>query len=169
MPTNDELLARIEQIDQKHEERYMKLENAVEELFYSLVAQRLRKPILEEIVAIAVLEYFNVARKDFIEKNFVKIGRPYNPKGVEKNISLARNWFMVLLRYVMQKHPGSIRSSYPFYHVRKEHKFRPNFTAAMQPMTDRDFEQRKILFGISAIVKRICAEEGVLSENFSEL
>lgn len=157
-------------MDVETEERFIEIENSIENLFYSLIGARLRKPTIEEIVELAVLEYFNVTRKNFLGQSFVKQGRTVQKRTDEdKAVIEARKWFISLMRYVLQKTTYSLTMNYPFYHTRKEHKHRPVFTAALDPVTEQDKKHRKTLLGISKLVKDICKVEGVLDEDFQGL
>lgn len=152
------------------EERIVHLENEVNSLFSSLIAYKLRKPILEEVVELAVLKYFKVERDDFLGKYFVNNGRPVKAETVqEKSIIESRKWFLSIMRYVLRKTNYSLGLNYPFYHVREEKKHRPIFMGAIDPKSDKDQKNREILMGITAIIKQVCEEEGILSEDFQFL
>lgn len=144
----------------------IELENSIEDLFYSLISSRLRKPIIEEIVEQACLEYFSVSRKDFMGKTFVKEGNPINIDQPSRNIIESRKWFMSIMRNVLLKGDQSlILKSYPFYRRSEVHKHKPVYESGLRS----EGKNRNILLGISAIVKRICKAEGVLSEDFEFL
>jgi len=164
MPYSDQ---EIKSLIDNTNQRISELENSVEELFYSLISNRLSKKTIEEILELAVCEYFgNISKKDFMGKSFSKIGNPVHASEEDRNIIDARKWFMSIARNVLLKGPHKMRISYDFYNIKKESKHRPVYESAL---LSKDLEQRKILLGISAIVKRICKAEGVLSEDFEYL
>lgn len=143
--------------------------NDMEELFYSLLSSRSNKKTIEEVVEMAVIEYFSLNRKDFLGKTFLKWGRPRNGPTEDTNIIEGRKWFMCITRHIFLRGPHQIRSSYPFYAEVKEFKHRKAFLGAMEPKTQKDQDNRIILLGVSAIIKRICLEEGVLDERLDML
>lgn len=163
-PSLEERLSRLESLVTDNQ---LKNENEVNSLFYSMIGGRLRKPIIEEIVEMAVLEHFNVTSVDFRGRHFLKNGRPERVKTEEdKSIVESRKWFLSIMTYVLRKTSFALALNYPFYHVRSEKKHRPVFMAAMDPKCEKDQKNREVLLAITTIVKRICEAEGVLSEDF---
>jgi hypothetical protein len=150
------------------ENRIIELENEVESLFYAFHGYRLRRKILEEIVESAVCEYFEINRRDFI--NTVLKNRHFTSlTSKEKDLVEARKWFTSLMRYILEKNSYTLKLNYQFYNIREDHKHRPIFMSAQNPITAQDKKNRELLLGVSAIVKRMCKEEEVAIENFAYL
>lgn len=145
------------------------IENNMEELFYSLIAFRVKKSTLEEIVEFSVLEFFKIGRLAFHGKSFVRCGQPINIPQEDRAIMEGRKWFVSIMRYILLKSTYTLKLNYPFYNQKFEFRHRSEFMGAINPKTQKDHENREILLGLGNIIKRICLEEGVLDERLQLL
>lgn len=152
------------------EKRITDLETDIEELFYAFYAYRNNKKTIEDVVVIAVMEFFGIkSRKDFFGLTYQKAGQPINLPEEDKSIIEARKWCLSMLRYILLKTTFSLQINFPFYHCKKLQSFRDVFEGSINPKTEKDRENRKKLLGIGKIIKRIAKEEGILSDEFDQL
>ncbi|MCE7039238.1 hypothetical protein [Dyadobacter sp. CY312] len=145
------------------------IENGMEELFYTLIAQRVRRKSIEEIVEISVLDFFKIGRIAFHGKSFLRRGQPANIPEEEKNILEARKWFVSIMRYILLKNTFSLKLNYPFYHPNIEQRHRADFLGSINPKTQKDYDNRKVFLGLGQLIKRTCLEEGVFDERIDQL
>ncbi len=143
--------------------------NDVEDLFYSFVAYRMSKKSIEEIVEHAVIEHFNIKRRDFHGTVFAKEGKRRNFHDESAAVKEARNWFVSIVRNFLHRSPYTLSVNVSFYQNKMEIRHRPIYNGALLPKTPDDFKNKETLTAIRQIIKRLCKEEGISSEDFDYL
>lgn len=157
----EEIQKQITALDDK----FNLLVNDVETVFYQLLASKASKKSIEEIVEHAVIQQFNISKKEFYGSFFKKEGKP-NAKQEEARPEVieARKWFLSIMRNILYRSPYFLKNTYPFYHHMIEIRHRPVYGGAIIPKTEEDRKNNKLLRELNSLIKAACLQEGVLDE-----
>lgn len=132
-------------------ERIVSLENTLEQYYFLFLGLKVASKSFEEIIEMAVLEYFEVDRYRFHEEVATRF--------TDQNLIQSRKWFLSIMHNFLHKNTDTMKKNYKaFYHCKKVQEHRPVYMSAVN---NTNADNRKVFLGILAIAKRICDEEGI--------
>lgn len=149
MNTEQSILKELADLKQ----RVMLIENNLEEYYFNFLSLKAPRRSVEEIIELAVLEYFNVERKRFHKETATRLS--------DDNFLMARKWFMSLSKNLLLRGCSTMKKDYDFYHHYKVKEHQPIYMAAVNPKNDADYVHRRTYLAILAIARRMCDEEGI--------
>lgn len=142
------------------EKRIVNIENDFESFFSTFLNQRSEKKCIIELLEDAIVDHFQITKKDFKFIELKKDGKASRSLAIEnKDIVEARKWMIILSKFILLKTSGSLKIEYPWYSARNEWNYRRIFTAALEPKTKEDLKNRETFLSIS----------GHIRKNFTEL
>lgn len=161
----EEIYKIVNDFKEEQRLRWLSNDNTIEDLFYVLISERINKKTAPEIVELAIIEYFDVNRRDFHRVKMGKYGDAASIPDEIRRIAHARKWHVSILMNVLHVSNFTMKSNYgTWYHHRIAFDHRPAYMGALMPISIEDEENRKHLLSINNIIKRMCKEESLLDD-----